>query len=150
MDGLWKMAGLISSPAAAVFLHFAAAAAVFQIYCRAAQVDRPRDLMRHGLAPAWLAAPVCGWLSLQLAGGMLAGALGPGPVWLPYLWGLFGALAGGGMYYAALRFLCLEHTLLDGRQKSFLALILALCSGPVFFLYHLAQAGAVTELLKMA
>ena len=76
MDGLWRLAELISSPAAAVFLHLAAAAAVFLIYCKATQADRPRDLLRHGLVPAWLAAPVCGWLSLQLAGGMLAGALG--------------------------------------------------------------------------
>ena len=72
MDGLWRLAELISSPAAAVFLHLAAAAAVFLIYCKATQADRPRDLLRHGLVPAWLAAPVCGWLSLQLAGGMLA------------------------------------------------------------------------------
>ena len=141
MDGLWRLAELISSPAAAVFLHLAAAAAVFLIYCKATQADRPRDLLRHGLVPAWLAAPVCGWLSLQLAGGMLAGA---------YVWGVFGALAGGGMYYAALRFLCLEHTLLDNRQKSVLALILALCGGPVFFLSHLVQARVVIALLEMA
>ncbi len=87
---------------------------------------------------------------MQLAGGMLAGALGPGPDWLPYVWGVFGALAGGGMYYAALRFLCLEHTLLDNRQKSVLALILALCGGPVFFLSHLVQARVVIALLEMA
>lgn len=150
MDGLWRLAELVSSPAAAVFLHLAAAAAVFLIYCKATQADRPQDLLRHGLVPAWLAAPVCGWLSLQLAGGMLAGALGPGPDWLPYVWGVFGALAGGGMYYAALRFLCLEHTLLDNRQKSVLALILALCGGPVFFLSHLVQARVVIALLEMA
>lgn len=150
MDGLLRLAGLVSSPAAAVFLHLAAAAAVFLIYCKTTQVDRPRDLLRHGLAPAWLAAPVCGWLSLQLAGGMLAGASEPGPDWLPYLWGAFGALAGGGIYYAALRFLCLEHTLLDNLQKSVLAFSLALCNGPLFFLLHLAQAKVVIALLEMA
>lgn len=150
MDGLWKLAELASRPTAAVLLHLVECAAAFLIYCKAAQTDRPRDLFRHGLAPAWLAAPVCGWLSLQLANGMLAGAPGPGPDWLPYLWGAFGALAACGMYYAALRFLCLEQTLLDNRQKGFLALVLALCGGPLFFLSHIAQARAVIALLEAA
>ncbi len=149
MDGLWKLAGMVSSPAAAVFLHLAVVAIVFLIYSKITQQDRPRDLFRNGLLPAWLAALVCGWLSLQLTGGLLAGAMGPGPAWLPYLWGVFGILVAGGLYYVVLRCFCLEHTLLDPRQKGWLSFWLVLCSGPLFFLTHLAQAGAITALLGM-
>lgn len=147
MDGLWTLAGLVSSPTTAVFLHLAVVSIIFLIYVKAAQLDRPRDCFKHGLLPAWLAALVCGWLSLQLTGGLLAGAMGPGPAWLPYLWGLFGILVAGGLYYAVLRYFCLEHTLLAPRQKGWLSFWLALCSGPIFFLTHLAQAGAITALL---
>ena len=58
MDGLWKLAGMVSSPAAAVFLHLAVVAIVFLIYSKITQQDRPRDLFRNGLLPAWLAALV--------------------------------------------------------------------------------------------